>query len=618
MSQSSSEQQYSLPSQSRSPAPSDFTEEDTTETEEEDTFPHEDQLQQFAHPRVVASRRSMIQRPRRHAVRAQLSAPAVAITDPLAVREEPLLPGYGCNTRCGSDVLRGAPLGVNPPAPHSGMRARNITQNHIRQAMYACTPWRVVRRNARGSVEEAGNAGITNLGAGSFGKVFRADIAKKNAAGAFTDIYNAAIKGSIIRENKLNTFFDECRIVHKAAALGIGPHIYGHFCCRVADTMEPTIVRRNNRTRRAAPRPQSWWLCGFIMKGYTAQASDAFWRPDPNRNITRDEKKKILRDILALITAATNNDLFCRDVKLANYVVDYRNAGVLADDRTSNPIFVRMIDFGTDYCRQTLTDSFTSLHARVREIVNANRNANDNAYPYRQIPERAHPAKMSVFRKLLQQTSPDHPQRTERFFKTIYANIIQLLFMLGTLQRLEANRAALAGARPQWFQDSEKAIWLVFLEQPLIAQICDPAGTMTAINDTMLEAILSVISHDAGLFRNTMHYTRRNANIAAEHVEDARDALISALSLNDPTPPTYDTYMGQRLPNVRREFYYNELLELCRPEEIRVATIEQNIRRRRRGFLKKIFKRGGRRRTRRRRKRKTRRRRRKRKTRRKR
>ena len=156
MSQSSSEQQYSLPSQSRSPAPSDFTEEDTTETEEEDTFPHEDQLHQFARPSVVASHRSMIQRPRRHAVRAQLSAPAVAITDPLAVREEPLLPGYGCNTRCGSDVLRGAPLGVNPPAPHSGMRARNITQNHIRQAMYACTPWRVVRRNAHGAAEEAG------------------------------------------------------------------------------------------------------------------------------------------------------------------------------------------------------------------------------------------------------------------------------------------------------------------------------------------------------------------------------------------------------------------------------------------------------------------------------
>ena len=66
--------------------------------------------------------------------------------------------------------------------------------------------------------------------------------------------------------------------------------------------------------------------------------------------------------------------------------------------------------------------------------------------------------------------------------------------MLGTLQRLEANRAAIAAAAPQWVQDSEKAIWSVFLEQPLIAQICDPAGTMTAINDTMLEAILSVIS----------------------------------------------------------------------------------------------------------------------------
>ena len=147
------------------------------------------------------------------------------------------------------------------------------------------------------------------------------------------------------------------------------------------------------------------------MKGYTAQASDAFWRPDPNRNVTRDEKKNILRDILALITAATNNDLFCHDVKLANYVVDYQDGYELADDRATDRIFVRMIDFGTDYCRQTLTDSFTSLHARVREIVNANRNANDNAYPYRQIPERAHPAKMSVFRKLLQQTSPDHPSK---------------------------------------------------------------------------------------------------------------------------------------------------------------------------------------------------------------
>ncbi len=182
MSQSSSEQHYSLSEQSRSPTLSDFTEEETLE----DTLPHEDQLQQFAHSRVVASPRSMIQRPRRAAVRAQLSAPAVAVTDPLAVREAPATTlGYGCNTRCGSNVLRDAPLGVNPPAPHSGNRARNITQNHIRQAMYACTPWRVVRRNARGSVEEAGNAGITNLGAGSFGKVFRANIAKKKCRWCF-------------------------------------------------------------------------------------------------------------------------------------------------------------------------------------------------------------------------------------------------------------------------------------------------------------------------------------------------------------------------------------------------------------------------------------------------
>jgi hypothetical protein len=225
---------------------------------------------------------------------------------------------------------------------------------------------------------------------------------------------------------------------------------------------------------------------------------------------------------------------------------------------------------------------------------------------------------MAVFRKLLQQTSPDHPRRTESFLKTIYANIVKILFMLGTLQRLEENRAAIAGAPPPWFQDSEKAIWSVFLEQPLIAQICNPAGTMTTINDTMLEAILSVISHEAGLFRNTMHYTEVGANVARDQVERHWDAAISAMTDPSQTIPSLNTYMEPRLPNVRRELYYNKLLELCRPEEIRVATIEQNIRRRRRrGFLGKMFKRGGRRRTRRRRKRKTRRRRRRRKTRRK-
>ena len=607
MSQSSSEQYYSMPSQSKSPDLSDFTEEETLE----DTLPHEDQLQQFAHPRVVASPRSMIQRPHGRADRAHLSAPAVAITDPLAVRAEPLLPGYGCNTRCGSDVLRNVPLGVDPGPPNSGRLALNITQNHIRQAMYACTPWRVVRRNAHGAAEEAGDAGITNLGAGTFGKVFRADIAKKNAAGAFTDIYNAAIKGSIIRENKLNDFFEECRIVHKAAALGIGPHMYGHFCCRAADTTQP---------RRSGPPVVSrWWLCGFIMKGYAEKASNAFWRHDPNLNITINEKKNILRDILALITAASTNNLFCSDVKLANYVVDYQDGYELADDRATDRIFVRKIDFGTEYCRQTLPPSFTSLHARVLGIVDANRNANDNAYPYRQLPRRVHPAKMAVFRKLLQQTSPDHPQRTESFLKDIYANIVKILFMLGTLQRLEENRAALAGARPQWFQDSEKAIWLVFLEQPLIAQICNPAGTMTAINDIMLEAILSVISHAKALFRTTMHYTRTNIDVAEAQLESQWYQALDAQTDPDQTLPQLDTWAEPRLPNVRRKLYYDKLLELCRPEEIRVATIEQNIRRRRhRGFLGKMFKRGGRRRTRRRRrKRKTKRRRRKRKTRRK-
>jgi len=355
------------------------------------------------------------------------------------------------------------------------------------------------------------------------------------------------------------------------------------------------------------------------MKGYAEKASNAFWRHDPNLNITINEKKNILRDILALITAASTNNLFCSDVKLANYVVDYQDGYELADDRATDRIFVRMIDFGTEYCRQTLPPSFTSLHARVLGIVDANRNANDNAYPYRQLPRRVHPAKMAVFRKLLQQTSPDHPQRTESFLKDIYANIVKILFMLGTLQRLEENRAALAGARPQWFQDSEKAIWLVFLEQPLIAQICNPAGTMTAINDIMLEAILSVISHAKALFRTTMHYTRTNIDVAEAQLESQWYQALDAQTDPDQTLPQLDTWAEPRLPNVRRKLYYDKLLELCRPEEIRVATIEQNIRRRRhRGFLGKMFKRGGRRRTRRRRrKRKTKRRRRKRKTRRK-
>ena len=143
MSQSSSEQHYSLSEQSRSPTLSDFTEEETLE----DTLPHEDQLQQFAHPRVVASPRSMIQRPRRGAVRAQLSAPAVAVTDPLAVREAPATTlGYGCNTRCGSNVLRGAPLGVNPPAPHSGSRARNSSGTGCRCHRWSSTAPSAPRR----------------------------------------------------------------------------------------------------------------------------------------------------------------------------------------------------------------------------------------------------------------------------------------------------------------------------------------------------------------------------------------------------------------------------------------------------------------------------------------
>ena len=545
-------------------------------------------------------------------VRTLVSAPANAITDPLVVTAADA-PGIGCSYQCPSKVLRGAPLGrINPAG-----RAHNITKIYITQAMYACTRWRVVRFGGSVAAEDAGADGVTAFDAGAFGKIFRANIAKTKHTGGYTTIHDAVIKGSVMREANLRNFFEECRIARKTASLGIGPEIYGHFCCRVADTSEPQIIRRGGRQRPAPNVNKRWWLCVLIMKGYTEKATNAIFH-DTAENTTKNEKKNILRDILALINKTTNNNIFCYDVKLGNYVVGFQDAV-----GTGERIFVRMIDFGTDFCRQTLPESLTQLHQRVQLIVQrrARRRASGITYE-------AHPASDAIYRKLAQQTSPDHPERTEAFLKEVCSNIIQIIFMLGTiyeLERLEHRARARGEALAAWFTDSKLAIWGVFLEQPIVAQICNPAGTMTAVNDTMLEAVLNVIGADRAYFRNTLHYGGYNTHEVTDRLEASHDQLIDHWDGNAPSPPLIDDYTAEHAPNIRRQIYYDLLLKLCQPEKQRV----EQLARRRRGFLPRIFRRRGGRRTRktrrhrkqrgggRRRKRKTRRRRRKRKTRRK-
>ena len=148
---------------------------------------------------------------------------------------------------------------------------------------------------------------------------------------------------------------------------------------------------------------------------------------------------------------------------------------------------------------------------------------------------------------------------------------------------------------------------------------------MTAINDTMLEAVLNVIGADRAYFRNTLHYGGYNTHEVTDRLEASYDQLIDHWDGNTPSPPLIDDYTAEHAPNIRRQIYYDLLLKLCQPEKQRV----EQLARRRRGFLPRIFRRRGGRRTRktrrhrkqrgggRRRKRKTRRRRRKRKTRRK-
>ena len=513
--------------------------------------------------------------------RTLVSAPATAITDPLVATATDA-PGIGCSYQCPSKVLRGAPLGRKNPAG----RAHNITKIYITQAMYACTRWRVVRFGGSVAAEDAGADGVTAFDAGAFGKIFRANIAKMKHTGGYTTIHDAVIKGSVMREANLRNFFEECRIARKTASLGIGPEIYGHFCCRVADTSEPQIIRRGGRQRQGPNINKKWWLCVLIMKGYTEKATNAIFH-DTAENTTKTEKKNILRDILALIKKTTNNNIFCYDVKLGNYVVGFQDAV-----GTGERIFVRMIDFGTDFCRQTLPESLTQLHQRVQLIVQRRARRRDSGITYE-----AHPASDAIYRKLAQQTSPDHPERTEAFLKEVCSNIIQIIFMLGTiheLERLERRAAAFEFALPAWFTDSKLAIWGVFLEQPIVAQICNPAGTMTAINDTMLEAVLNVIGADRGFFRNTLHYGGYNTHEVTNRLGAAHDNLMDQWDGSAPSPPLMDDYTAEHAPNIRRQIYYNLLRRLCQPEKQRVEKLAQS----RRGFVQRIFRRRGGRRTR--------------------
>jgi len=169
--------------------------------------------------------------------------------------------------------------------------------------------------------------------------------------------------------------------------------------------------------------------------------------------------------------------------------------------------------------------------------------------------------------------------------------------MLGTIHELvhlEHRAAAAVVPLPAWFTDSKLAIWGVFLEQPIVAQICNPAGTMTAINDTMLEAVLNVIGADRGFFRNTLHYGGYNTHEVTDRLEASHDQLIDQWDGGAPSPPSIDDYTAEHAPNIRRQIYYDLLLQLCQPEKQRVEQLTRS----RRGFVQRIFRRRGGRRTR--------------------
>jgi len=193
------------------------------------------------------------------------------------------------------------------------------------------------------AIEQIYNHPGKPLGQGAFGTVWGINNFVITKEGARLGPYNIALKIGIYdsEDDLKNKWVVEKNYAIQAGNAKIGPDIYGSFWFR-------TIFKENGVDRTK-------YLGIIIMQRYDQSVYD-FLLTTNEKKISTRLKRMVIRNMFLIIQKMAEIQLFCLDIKPANFVI--RRVNIVSDEgggggaegTEAHTWDMRMIDFGTNGC----------------------------------------------------------------------------------------------------------------------------------------------------------------------------------------------------------------------------------------------------------------------------
>ena len=297
------------------------------------------------------------------------------------------------------------------------------------------------------------------LGEGSYGLVVGEKLKSKRFFFTTAKQINVAIKIQTASEEELPDIQRELDYATKLGVADLGPKIYKQFYYPL----------KNEKGER-----KPIYRVVFIME--RGVSADNILYGGFKHKIPAPRIANIVRQMFEIIEKTTEQNIFCRDIKVNNFIV-------LEDPKTKE-YMVRMIDFGGDFCRNLPPIFIHEIRKYAREQKRA------TTQP-----------KLRTIHATIEKADEDYPKYL--FSRVLQVSLILQIFnaMMNQLTRMGSNfRQMCLNAT-----DDEGGDYCTYIKTvlapavPIVDEVC-------STHTPMLHNITESIIHSDDLYRVFMHY----------------------------------------------------------------------------------------------------------------